>query len=259
MRRCGNEYRLAAARSRGKCNMTAFVAATDGDHMANLIAAAVFFLGIHFGVSGTRLRDRLVRVVGEKPFRGLFALTSIIGLIWMARAYAHAPHVALWGQLIVLKPLALPLVLIAFLFIVIGVTTPSPTTAGMESQLARDVQVRGMLRITRHPFLWGTALWALVHFVINGNAASSILFGSLLLLALAGTASIDAKRRRNFGERWETFARQTSNVPFAAIFAGRNQFGPALREIGLVRPLAAIAVFALLFALHGRLFGALLT
>ena len=224
--------------------------------MVNLIAAAAFFLAIHFGVSGTRLRDRLVRVVGDKPFLGLFALASIIGLIWLGRAYSHAPHVSLWGQLLALKPVAMPLLLIAFLFIVIGIATPSPTKVGMESRLTREVQVRGMTRITRHPFLWGTALWALVHFVINGDAASSILFGSLLVLAVGGTSSIDAKRRRAFGDRWEQFARQTSNVPFAAIFAGRNQLAPALREIGVVRPLIAIAVFAALFVLHGRLFGA---
>ncbi len=59
-----------------------------------------------------------------------------------------------------------------------------------------------------------------------------------------------------FGEHWEHFAHQTSNVPFAAIAAGRNQLGPALREIGVVRPLIAIAVFAALFYLHGSLFGA---
>jgi uncharacterized membrane protein len=224
--------------------------------MANLIAAAAFFLAIHFGISGTRLRDRLVRVVGDKLFLGLFALASIIGLIWLARAYSHAPHVSLWGQLLALQPVAMPLLLIAFLFIVIGIATPSPTKVGMESQLTREVQVRGMTRITRHPFLWGTALWALVHFVINGDAASSILFGSLLVLAVGGTSSIDAKRRRAFGDRWEQFARQTSNVPFAAIVAGRNQLAPVLREIGVVRPLIAIAVFAALFFLHGRLFGA---
>jgi uncharacterized membrane protein len=227
--------------------------------VANLLAAAVFFLAIHFGVSGTRLRDRLVGIVGDKAFRGLFALASLIGLLWMARAYSRAPQVPLWGQLLALKPVAVPLVLIAFAFIVIGVSTPSPTTAGRESQLTRDVQVRGMTRITRHPFLWGTALWALVHFVINGDAASSVLFGSLLLLALGGTASIDAKRRRTYGERWEQFARETSNVPFAAIAAGRNRLGPALREIGVVRPLIAIAIFAAVFVLHGRLFGAPLT
>jgi uncharacterized membrane protein len=227
--------------------------------MANLIAAAVFFLGIHFGVSGTKLRDRLVHRVGDKLYRGLFALTSIAGLIWLIRAYSHAPYVALWGKLLELQPVAEPLVLIAAAFVVIGVSTPSPTGAAGESQLTQEVKVRGITRITRHPFLWGTALWALVHFVVNGDLASSIVFGSLLLLAAGGTASIDAKRRRAYGERWEQFASQTSNVPFAAIVAGRNQLLPALREIGFVRPLAAIAVFTALFFLHGHWFGAPLT
>ena len=227
--------------------------------MANLIAAAAFFLAIHFGISGTRLRDRLVGIVGDKVFRGLFALASLSGLIWMIRAYSRAPYLALWGQLTALEPIAKPLMLIAAAFVVIGISTPSPTKVGMESQLTRDVPVRGMTRITRHPFLWGTALWAFVHLVINGDVASAIVFGSLLILAVGGTSSIDAKRRRAYGERWEQFARQTSNVPFAAISAGRNQLGPALREIGIVRPLLAIAVFIALFLLHGRWFGAPLT
>jgi uncharacterized membrane protein len=227
--------------------------------MANLVAAVVFFLGIHFGISGTALRARLVNLIGERVFRGLFALTSIAGLIWLIRAYSTAPYIQTWGRLIVLEPLAQPLVLIAALFVVIGVSTPSPTTAGMESQLTRGVQVRGITRITRHPFLWGVALWAFVHFVINGDLAAALVFGSLLLLAVVGTSSIDAKRRRAYGESWEQFSRETSNVPFAAILQRRNSFRPALREIGVARPLIAIAIFAALFLLHGRLFGAPLT
>lgn len=227
--------------------------------MANLIAAAAFFLAIHFGISGTRLRDQLVRIVGERAFRGLFALVSVVGLIWLIRAYATAPYFALWGRLTALEPLAAPLVLAAVALAVIGISTPNPTAAGGEAQLARDVQARGITRITRHPFLWGTALWASVHFVINGDLASSIVFGSLLVLAVAGTKSIDAKRRRAYGERWEQFAQQTSNVPFAAIAMQRNHLGPAIHEIGIVRPALAIAVFAALFLLHGRLFGAPLT
>jgi uncharacterized membrane protein len=223
--------------------------------MANVIAAAAFFLAIHFGVSGTRLRDSLVRLVGDKVFRGVFALTSIVGLIWLIRAYSAAPYIPLWGKLPALKPAAEPLVLIAAALVTIGVSTPSPAGASGESQLTREVNVRGITRITRHPFLWGTALWAFVHFVVNGDLASSIVFGSLLVLAVGGTASIDAKRRRAYGERWVQFASQTSNVPFAAIAAGRNQLAPALREIGIVRLLAAIAVFVALFLLHGHLYG----
>jgi uncharacterized membrane protein len=83
-----------------------------------------------------------------------------------------------------------------------------------------------------------------------------ILFGSLFVLALGGTASIDAKRRRVFGDSWSRFAQATSNIPFAAIATGRNALGPALREIGILRPMGAIAAFALLLVLHGLLFGA---
>jgi uncharacterized membrane protein len=227
--------------------------------MANLMAAAAFFLAIHFGISGTKLRDQLVRIVGERVFRGLFALASIVGLLWLIRAYAVAPYVALWGRVTALEPLAAPLMLGAVALVVIGILTPNPTAVGGEAQLAREVQVRGVMRITRHPFLWGTALWAAVHFVINGDVASSIVFGSLLVLTLVGTKSIDAKRRRAYGERWEHFARQTSNVPFGAIATQRNHLGVAMHEIGLVRPALAIGVFVALFLLHGRLFGGPLT
>src|SRR5262249_45825997 len=51
----------------------------------------------------------------------------------------------------------------------------------------------------------------------------AVELNSLLVLALGGTAAIDAKRRRSFGEQWMQFAAVTSNVPFAAIVAGKNR------------------------------------
>jgi uncharacterized membrane protein len=222
--------------------------------MINLIAASVYFLLIHFGVSGTRLRDALIGRLGAGPYRGAFTLASLIGLAWMIYAYRQAPAVPLWGLLLGFRPAAYVLVFIAFLFIVIGLATPNPTTVGKEATLAQGPDVaRGMVRITRHPFLWGVALWALAHLIVNGDLASLILFGSLLVLALGGTLSIDAKRRRNFGADWARFAKATSGIPFAAIAAGRNRLGPAVVEIGVWRPLAAIVVYAVAFYLHGRL------
>ncbi|TLY69326.1 MAG: NnrU family protein [Gammaproteobacteria bacterium] len=225
--------------------------------MLNLVAASAYFLLIHFGVSGTRLRDTLVLRLGEGPYRGAFALASVIGLVWMIYGYGHAPTVALWAPLPGLRPAAFALVFVAFLFVGIGLATPSPTRVGMESRLAQGTDMaRGMVRVTRHPFLWGVALWSLVHLLMNGDLASVILFGSLLLLALGGTAAIDAKRRRKFGDGWTRFAQTTSSVPFAAILSGRNRIDSALSEIGIVRPLVAVLAYALIFYLHGRLFGA---
>ena len=83
-----------------------------------------------------------------------------------------------------------------------------------------------------------------------------ILFGSMLVLALFGTLSIDAKRKRLLGETWNAFAAQTSNPPFAAILAGRQQFGHAHREIGWWRPTLAITIYIALIFGHPYAFGA---
>jgi len=220
--------------------------------MPDLIAACGYFLLIHFGVSGTRLRDVLTDKLGEGPFRGLFSLASLIGIAWVIYAYRRAPLIPTWGFLAGFRPAAYVLVLIAFLFAGIGILTPSPTRVGMESQLDAG-SARGMVRITRNPFLWGIGLWAVTHLVINGDEASLTLFGTMLLLAMGGMASIDAKRRRRFPERWARFAQATSSVPFAAIARGGNRLGPALAEIGPWRVLAALALYALAFYLHGRI------
>ncbi len=220
--------------------------------MPDLIAACAYFLLIHFGVSGTRLRDALTGTLGERPYRGLFSLASIVGIAWMIYAYRHAPLIPTWGFLPGFRPAVYVLVFIAFLFVVIGVMTPSPTQVGMESRL--DPQMaRGMVRITRHPFLCGVGLWAAAHLVVNGDVASLILFGTLLMLAICGTAAIDAKRRRKFPEAWRKFAAVTSGVPFAAIARGGNRLAPALAEIGPWRILVALVLYGVTFYLHGRL------
>jgi uncharacterized membrane protein len=136
---------------------------------------------------------------------------------------------------------------------VVGLTTPSPTATGGSGALERGDAARGILRVTRHPFLFGVALWAAMHLLLNGDGASLVFFAALLALGLIGPPSIDAKRRRAFGERWARFAAQTSIVPFAAIVAGRNRV--AAGEIGVWRIAVAVLVAVALLVFHGRLFG----
>jgi uncharacterized membrane protein len=143
---------------------------------------------------------------------------------------------------------------VAFEFAVVGLTTPSPTATGGEAVLDSEAPARGVLRVTRHPFLWGVALWGLCHVAVNPDPPSLLFFGALLALALLGPLSIDAKRRRAHGERWERFARVTSNVPFAAILAGRNQL--RLAEIGAWRLALGVVLYGGLLAVHAWLFGA---
>jgi uncharacterized membrane protein len=221
--------------------------------MASLLLAAAFFVGIHVFISGTRLRALIVSRTGERGFRGLFSLLSLIGMVWLVWAYRGAPLIELWGQVHALWPVALFLMLVAFLFVVMGVTTPNPTAVGGESNLERDEPAQGILRVTRHPFLWGVALWAFTHLMINGDAASMVLFGSLLLLALIGPWSIDAKRKERFGDQWERFARLTSNVPFAAIMQHRAAL--KVDELGSWRLALGVGLYVVVLFSHRWLFG----
>jgi uncharacterized membrane protein len=191
--------------------------------MLSLVLGAICFSGIHLGIAGTPFRDRAIAALGEGAYRAVFSIVSLIAILWLVMAYKDTPYVATWGILEWWKPIAIILMLPAFLLTVIGLTTPNPTSVGQEGRAARSPE--GIVRVTRHPFLIGVGLWAVVHLIANGDVASFIYFGALGITALAGTVSIDAKRRRALGPGWQSFAAQTSIVPFAAIAAGRPDVG----------------------------------
>ena len=223
--------------------------------MLMLIVAALAFLAIHLA-AGTRLRDAITGAIGEGPYMGLFALTSIVVLVWLGYAYGHArggaDDVAYWTATTVTKWIQLAVTLLAFLIAVPGLMTPNPTSVRQEA--AVEAPVKGIVRVTRHPFLWGVALWAAGHLMVNGDVASLVLFGSLLILAVLGPISIDGKRRRKLGDKWDAFARLTSDIPFAAIAQGRQTLN--LGEIGAVKLGAAVVIWAVLVFAHPWLFGA---
>ena len=225
--------------------------------MANLLAAAAAFLLLHLLVSGTRIRDAATGAIGEGPYMGLFSLASVAVLAWVIIAFggAHrsAANEVLWSATPLTRDIQMVLQLLAFLLVVPGLTTPNPTSVRQEGVLERPDAIKGMVRITRHPFLWGVAVWAAGHLLVNGDLAGIVLFATMLVLALFGTASIDAKRRRNLGDSWDAFAARTSNVPFAAILARRQTL--AVGEIGWWRLLLAVALYAGVILLHPYAFG----
>jgi uncharacterized membrane protein len=190
--------------------------------VASLFAAALFFDGIHFFISGTGLRGKIVGLIGERRYLGLFSLMSLVGIAWLSGAYRHAAYFQLWGQSQMLRLVALIVMLVAFFFVVLAFTTPNPTAVGGEALLAENQPARGIQRITRHPFLWGVALWSLIHLLLNGDLASLVFFGSFLILAIGGPFLIDRKRKKALGDAWDRYAAVTSNVPFVAIIQGRN-------------------------------------
>lgn len=225
--------------------------------MSMLIAAAVVFLAIHLLIAGTPLRDAITGSIGEGPYLGLFSLASLGAIVWLALAFGAA-HASADNRVLFdlgrgAQDLAIPFVLIAFLIGVPGLMMPNPTSVGQSGAASKEETVRGILRVTRHPFLWGVAIWSAIHLGANGDLASIILFGTFLALSVFGTFSIDAKRKRKMGEAWTAFASRTSNLPFAAIVSGRNSL--KVGEYLDWRFLAAIAIFVVVLFAHARVIG----
>lgn len=219
--------------------------------MTSFFLACAAFLGLHLGVSGTRLRAILVARVGAGPYRGAFALLALACLIWICRSYGGAsaspdnlplfdpPAVRAWAWAVMG---------VAFFLAIPGFVSKNPTSDGQQGAALYGVQ-----KITRHPFLWGTALWAGVHLIGAGSLAASVLFATFLILALVGTVSIDAKARARLGaEAWSRLAGQSSNLPFAAVMAGKT--GLSVRECFDWRFAVSAAVFAGFLAVHAGWF-----
>jgi len=224
--------------------------------MGGFVWALVGFVAIHVGISATGLRASLVRSFGEWPYRAVFSLASLGLLIWLVVAYGAMRgdpfdplNDAMWLPPEWLRWPALILGLFGVALAVTGVLTPGPTYAGFEkSGLALPEPAYGILRVTRHPFLWGVALWGVSHLMSNGERFSVMLFGGLAAMALYGARSIDRKGRARDPEGWARFEEATSNAPFAAIAQGRNRLN--LVEIGW-RGLAGVFAAFVIAWIHG--------
>lgn len=221
--------------------------------MIRLFLACSLFLGLHLGVAGTPLRGRIVARTGENAYRGLFALAALVSLILICLSYG--PAFASAGNTTLFEPpqgwrnMALPVVGFAFLLGMPGFLMANPTSAGQEG-----ATLYGMQRITRHPFLWGAAIWAAFHLTASGDLASTILFVTFLILPLAGTKSIDSRARIRLGDAgWNQLAGASSNLPFAAIVTGKTRF--IFREICDWRLAVSIAILLMWLYFHAKIFG----
>lgn len=225
--------------------------------MSMLIAASLVFLALHFLVSGTRLRDAITAAIGDPTYLGLFSLASLAGIVWLAISYNQAqagndPMLYNLGPGV--RHAGIPVVAIAFFLGMQGLLARNPTRVQVGQPAAAPVDaIYGVVRITRHPFLWSVAIWSAFHLAANGDEASVVFFGTFFLLALFGTTLIDAKRARKMGAVWEAFASRTSNVPFAAVLAGRNNLNFS-ESFGWRFWVAALIFLAVLFT-HYHLFG----
>lgn len=220
--------------------------------MSLMVLAALIWIGLHLGVAGP-MRPRLVRGLGEASYRALFSVLSLVALILLAMAYKQSPYVEIWPTtpgLMLVPVLVMPL---SLLLVVAGLRPSNATLAGPDMIMKGELPVQGFTRITRHPMLWGFSLWAIAHMVANGDVATLLLAGSVLVTALNGMVSIDRKRQHKFGEVWQRFTDKTSTIPFVAVLQGRQTF--TIRDIGWINIIVSATLYVLILKFHSYLFG----
>lgn len=214
----------------------------------------LWFVGGHLVLSSLEVRQKLVARLGERTFQRLYSVLVAIGLGGTIWAYMQAPYNELWPPFRWTRYVPLVVMPIALLFLVAGFTTKTPTQVGQHESLKGSPQVVGILRITRHPQLWGYVLFAVSHLPPNGDQAALLFFGAFAALAIFGMMHIERRREATHGAAWQSFAAQTSLIPFFAIIEGRNEL--VLREIGWWRLLLTLVLYGVLLASHEFLFGA---
>jgi len=145
-----------------------------------LLIGIFLFLGAHsVRIWADPWRDRMLARLGEARWKGLYALTSAIGLgllIW-GFGLARQEPVQLWIPPNGMRHLASVLMLGSFVLLAAAYVPGNRIKARL-----------------RHPMVLSVKLWALAHLLANGNLAHGVLFGAFLVWAVL---SFRAARRRD--------------------------------------------------------------
>lgn len=187
--------------------------------MPILILGLVIFLGAHsVHMLAPGFRERMVARIGLMPWKGLYSVVSIAGLVLIVIGFGMTradPHL-LYTPPAWLRHLNALFTLVAFVLIAAAYVPRNHLKAKIV-----------------HPMLAGVKLWALGHLLATGFEHDVVLFGAFLVWAVADFA---VSRRRD---------RVAGNVYPA---------GTAMGDVlAVVIGVAAWAIFA--FLLHLRLIG----
>ena len=150
--------------------------------LAIMIIGLAAFLGAHTLVALRPQRAAVIARVGERPYRGLFSLVSLIGIILIGYGFARyraGGYIDIWMPPRWTRHATEALVWPAIVFVV---------AAYVPSQIKR---------VLKHPMVVGVKLWAVAHLLSNGDLGSIILFGSVLAWAVYDRISL--KRRTDPG------------------------------------------------------------
>lgn len=195
--------------------------------MSLFITTCVLFVGSHLALSHP-LRHGLASRLGERGFQIVYSIVAIATFIMLVQAWrGMPPEPPLWAVGDILWILASIIVLFASVLFM-GSLIGNPALAAPGAAAAAQGAPRGVFAITRHPMMWGFALWAVAHVMVVPTPAQIILSGTIVFLALFGSAGQDSKKARLMGDAWRHWAARTSFAPFARQISGATPWGDTI-------------------------------
>ena len=149
--------------------------------MTELILGLILFLGAHsVRIVADDWRTQKIQALGEKAFKGVHALVSLLGLYLLVVGYGEArlQTVVLWNPPTATRHIGWLLMWFASILMVAAYIP------------------RNHLKIRMgHPMVLSVKVWALSHLLANGNLADVILFGAFLIWAVLNFKSARARDR----------------------------------------------------------------
>lgn len=183
----------------------------------NLIAANAAFVGTHFLMSHP-LRAPMVKAMGDLGFQIVYSAVSLVTLAWVYFAFTAAPTADLAGVPEIGWAIATLITLPAMvLFAGSLIGNPALPTPFAEEQARAEPE--GVFAITRHPMMWGFALWALSHMALWWSTRTMITAFAMGFLALVGAKMQDRKKQVLMGDAWQIWESRTSFWPRPSGFA----------------------------------------
>jgi uncharacterized membrane protein len=223
------------------------------DAVARIALWASLFVGTHLVISSHLVRPRLIAALGRQPYNGLYSLIALATFMPLLLVFGHHKHAGtmLWNLRAVepVRWLTWILMFAAFIFLVAGLINPNPGALGARLR----GQVRGILKVTRHPTFVAIALFAVAHLLMNGWLGDVIFFGSFALLAILGGFHQDRRKLREIGEPYRELMAQTSFFPGTALVRGRQRW--SADDVPWAAIASGVALTIVVLILHPRLFG----
>lgn len=202
------------------------------DALLNLIAANIAFVGMHIAMSHP-LRAIMLKAFGQMGFQLVYSLISFATLAWIYFAFKAMPPGGLAGSGNVGWAIATLLTLPAMVLLA-GSFAGNPALPTPMAETQAHADPKGVFKVTRHPMMWGIALWALAHIVIHYSLRTTITALAIGILALVGSKLQDRKKQMLMGAAWAEWESKTSYWPRWGAMFGAGAFPWALGLIFFV-------------------------